>query len=329
MEIPPISEDELTLIVGYTALNEWKECGGDFKYLTILKMHKIIFETSEQLQLPITRCWYIRGSYIPNPYIMKRDFLINSFNNPEKVILRDGSEINLLTIIKTFDTFIGQLSLKISQILENTNIIFTKERDYLKNLYRDKVPKEYSESYKRAYEFSTFLMDLRKSRTNLNETLFGYYGNCKNLVTELHKSLKKVEDFDPVFDIIIKYSDIIEEAIIKIDIEQKNNKNIENYPNKIEFLNNQSDFYLENIWKYFAKIVAINTAKGKRAENIKIKYSKDIKDLSQVYKKIEQIGDIAERLNLTLSGDEYLRLLEDRKGIIEKINLIGNILERG
>lgn|GEM_PF-3707569 len=331
-----LDEDELTLLIGYILLKKWEE-KSDFKFLTALKLHKIIYEVSEQLQLPITRCWYIRGRYINNPYVMRVDFFRDLFASPDKIFLESGRKVNLIESIEKYPGLVYFFESKIEDILTKTNIIFTPERTYLKELYRDKAPPRYSECYKTSYEFSIFLIDLSELRTNRKETLldfgtiddFGYYDKCKILVSNLHMSIKKIDEFNPFFDIIVKYTDMIEEATISIDFNKKNRDLSEKFPEIMKFLNSQSWFYLENIWKLFSKIIAINTVTGPRAETVKKEFVDNLRHLSQNLQNIDNEYIKAERLSLTLSGDDYLDLFENKRDIAQKFILASDILERG
>jgi hypothetical protein len=333
------NEEELTVISVYLALAKWKEHTGEKyneKYITTLKLHKIVFEVSEQLQLPITRYWYIRGSYIPNPYIMKKSFFKTILEDPYTVHLESGKILNLIELIERYPSLAQLLKQAIDDVLIETRIIFTKEVDYLKNLYKYKPPQQYADCYKKSYEFSYFLGGISGVRENKMESLLGfgvvedfdYYIKCKNLVTELHKSIKRINEFNPFFDILLSYTDIIESAALKIDL-NKQERSKENLTNSIHFFTIQSDFYLKYIWKVFAKVIAINTVKGPRAGDVKKEISLKLHDLSYYYNGIEELSAKAEILNLVLSPEEYLKISSGKKAILEKIILAGDILERG
>jgi hypothetical protein len=122
---------------------------------------------------------------------------------------------------------------------------------------------------------------------------------------------------------------MIEEATISIDFNKKNRDLSEKFPEIMKFLNSQSWFYLENIWKLFSKIIAINTVTGPRAETVKKEFVDNLRHLSQNLQNIDNEYIKAERLSLTLSGDDYLDLFENKRDIAQKFILASDILERG
>jgi len=339
-DLSSIKEEDIVLLLLYSILNAWNEKSDlkktNYKYLTSLKLHKIGYDVSEDLDLPITRSWYIRGCYINNPHLMRKEYAIDLFNDPRHIQMPNGKIVNINNLISENSRLYSSMCYRVKESIESSKIIFTKERDYLNDLYRLKCPEIYSPSYQHSYKYSSFLIDLDKISYSQKGSLLdfglvdeiGLYDACKNLTTNLHITIRRRSEFRPYFDIIRTFTDFVEDLLMKLDINYHSSKTTPSFT-VFEFLKSLDDFYLESVWKVFAKIITINTVKGERKEQIIGECNRYLSNLSELNNRLDDRSNTATNLGIVMDSQEYIiKVNSVSKQNIEKIYLSGNLLER-
>jgi len=313
-----LDEYHLTILLEYCVLEHWNEVA-DLEYLTSLKLHKIMFETAERQDLPITRSWYLLGKYINQPEIVRREFALDFFYDPE------SQGIDIFSLIDDFYELYVFLKGDVSEFMDRSKIIVTNGWDYLRKIYKEQAPEPYSSCYQASIEYRKFLYDFR-NYSNLKDCDV-LLKNCSILTTNLHRSIKKVEEFDPFFEILIKFTDIVEDALQKTALNVRSGKSNDDH---IQFLLAQDSIYFNFVWKQFAKKIAINTVTGPREGEIKQSFSDDLNDLThQTYYIINENIEKARYLKLFLNKTDFVKTQKNQKETIEKIIEAENILQRG
>jgi hypothetical protein len=318
-----IDETELILLLEYALLSFW-DSNFEIKYLSNLKMHKIMYEVSELKDLPITRSWYMLGNNIHEREIVRTEFARDLLQNPRNVTLQNGRVFDVFQLIETYSELFIELKQCVRLVVESTNIVTTNSYEYRRWLYREKAPQKYSLCYQASLEYLALLarfdtdVYLRNAESAIND--------CTKTTTDLHSSIMDIRDFEIFFQMLVEYTDTIEDAIFKSTLKLQNNSLT---TDDLLFLQDQSKIFRDVVWKPFAKVIAIDTVKGNRKDQIKEEYSNDLRDLSFVKLQIEQNHKKAKDLGLFLDKTEFNQFFHSPNDIREKVIEAGNILQWG
>lgn len=227
----------------------------DKTYLNKLKVHKILYNTIEELELDITRSWYKRGSFVWSCWSegLDKQFLRATFLdmvNPE-----------ILSIMPSKDKIIRAINSSLSKY----HILFKKTHAYLEDLYMKGAPDEFQEIYYTNFAFKErteeFIYEVRSKfgvslETFLDEKTPINSDYVSSAITKLHLALSCVK---PASSIVIDYTTLFEELLI--GIEEKGNKD-ELRPEHVDFIEKMFEFYDNNVWSLPAKIITERTIKG-------------------------------------------------------------------
>ncbi|MGA7798598.1 hypothetical protein [Methanoregula sp.] len=317
-----LDETELILLLEYALLDVWNN-NYNIQYLSSLKMHKIMYDVSEREDLPITRSWYMLGNNIHQREIVRLDFGRYLFNNPENVSLNDGGIFDISQLIRNNIEVYSEFIRCIKSVINDTNIVMTDSWNYRRWLYREKAPRKFSLCYQASLEYLAFLARFDNDFYIRSKFVID---NCNEVTTNLHKSILQIEDFIPFFEILIEFTDTVEDAILKSSLKIRDNSFISS---DLEYLSEQQEIFRDTVWKPFAKIIAIETVKGPRKEEIIEQYRRDLEDLSEVKRDIIENSNKAKELELYLTKNDFNQMFplndETKKTIIE----VGNIIQRG
>lgn len=262
------------------------------KYLTETKLQKIIYKTVEELELPITRCWYMRGCMV-NP-----GGRISRFVNIDKVAyLMEFRHFYWDEDIYTcFDNI---------QIIDK--ILKVKQDNFLRDLYENMQPEKFKMEYIPNNEIIISLQGMIKGIYN-SDTI----SNC---ISELSLGLYGDDIFNSIPNSFFEYLELAENT--SMEIEEKAEEGYEFSLNQLEFIKSIEYNYFNTIWKLPATIISINTAEGLSAETLKRNQN------NYISYGIEKIDNIFEELNekcqeLDLAIDEK-SIEKAYKKSIEKI----------
>lgn len=319
-----LDETRLTLLLEYAILENWNSVSS-LDFITNLKLHKIMYDVSETKNLPITRSWYMLGNYINSPHIVQREFAKTMFLNPRNVELGTGEIVDISILIEKYSEIYQTLKTLARNFMDRSNIIRTNSWEIRRTLYRNKAPKKFASCYQTSVEYFAFLSRL-KIRSYYPTSVNFMINDCTNLTTDLHKSIRRIEEFEDLFDILVDFTDTIEDAVMKTVLDIKNTKfNDLNF----NYLQTQEQIYRDVVWKQFAKIIAIETVKGPRKSEIIEEYTSDLQDLSSVKLVVKENKQKGKELNLFLTENDFNKLFSTQDKTMNNIIEVENILQRG
>jgi len=318
-----LDETELILLLEHALLDFWDK-NYNTKFLTNMKMHKIMYAVAEEENLPITRSWYILGNNIHEREIVRKEFGLDLLINPRNVTLQDGRVFDVQALIETYFDIYAEFKKCIQQVIEQTNIVKTDKWTLRRWLYREIAPRKFSRCYLASLEYLAFLS--RFNNLIYLKTPNLVIDDCSKTTTDLHKSIKKIKEFEPFIEMLMEFTDTIEDAILKSALNIKNNSFT---LSDLDFLKEQELIFRETVWKQFAKVIAIETVKGKRKDEIKEEYILDLLDLTKEKSIIVENSQRANELDLYLSKTDFNQLFGYQEDMRKKIIEVENILQRG
>lgn len=218
----------------------------DVKYLSEMKLQKIVFKTVEELDLPVTRSWYLRGCMVhPGGTLsgsVKRKTIEKLVKNPDSLIVDQD-------IYSCFDS-----------IQVKNRIFFTKRNDFLRDLYRYMEPERFRNEYVPNNEIILSLEGMSKGDFNGVNTVIS------ENISKLYLGLQCDELFVGLSDNFYAFLDFLEN--VSIETEGNVEDGAEVTTENLEFFKRLSSVYYNNVWMEPASIISIETAQGPNAERV-------------------------------------------------------------
>jgi hypothetical protein len=217
----------------------------DTKFLSEMKLQKIVFKTVEELELPVTRSWYIRGCMVhPGGTLGSHNFkgkIEKLVKNPDKLIIEPD-------IYSCFDS------------IQINNIFFTKRNTFLRELYSNMEPARFRNEYVPNNELILALEEMSKGSFD------GYNEIISENISKLYLGLQGDELFNNVSKEFYDFMDFMEN--VSIEVEGAVEDGAEFTPNDLNFFKSLSDAYYNTVWMEPASIISIETVKGLSAERV-------------------------------------------------------------
>lgn len=250
------------------------------KYLTEVKLQKIVFKTVEELELPITRSWYLGGCMVhPGGTLsgsVKKKTIEKFVKNPESL------EVNT-DIYACFDN-----------IQIKNRIFFKRGDDFLRELYHSMEPEKFRKEYVPNNELILSLDKMGK----------GVYNEVNTMISEniskLYLGLQGDELFNRVSGNFYNFLDFMENTCIEVEGAVEDGAEI--MPDDLEFFKRLSNIYYSSVWIEPASIISIETVQGLSAEKV-IKKRRGYLLLAsrKIEEPLNELKQKAEGLHLSLS----------------------------
>jgi hypothetical protein len=275
----------------------------DKDYLNEVKVHKIVYMVAEDLNLDITRSWYMRGCYV---WCNKP---INEYFKPYGRIYLDPSP----DIIDAINNVI--------RVLE---VFSLKRQDFLKKLYEEFAPSEFRNLYIAYYDFKinyeSFLRQLQQSEKlffiDVDSTL------VSSSLSQLHMAITDTIKDHRIVDVFIQYTTLLETIALGLEEKIRNN---EVTKEMVDFCQEAYEFYDNEVWKLPATEIANRTMKGRNSREILQKLWRNfnitlsnVKVYLEIYeKRIDELDlnpseeFLLERIEPSFPAKEYLKALRD------------------
>lgn len=292
------NEKILTVAILKGADEYLDEIGYPKQRLLKTKMHKIVFDAAEELDLGITRSWYLRGKYVWGGQEPISAYL-NSALDPSKY------STDIFNFIGLSKEIIKDAIIKATKKL---NILTTHLNTYLQLLYERDAPEKYKSLYLANFTLNEKLDEL------LSE-LIGYEENTSILtylepeisvnyishsIVDLHRALPSI---GAVADPIIEYTTLLDEILL--GTEEKFNQTRLNVGD-IDFLKDIISFYDSEVWKLSATYIAKQTMVGlNKEENLQRLESKWPRLVENVENRLDEVENKAFEMGL-FPSEEYL-----------------------
>jgi hypothetical protein len=296
-----------------TDQNQWK-------WATNTRFQKIMFDVAEELDIPITRSWYMWGGYIHSPLSERIEFNTYMKRYANKPELVERLRIQVKDLGFDTDTIINEI------IKQTTYFTSASMQQILPIYYKEKAPSEY--------------VSLYISKQNLND-LFeifsknNYYRE-KNHFYELEDSYQEnyyiydeestvLLDEDVIKSTKNKFYTLVNTSLDKIETYILNEKLIENHV--LLFFNDISNYYKDYIWNPYASIVSQNTMKGLRVtEEKRAMAEKEYNSISFGSSNFDRLSIKLRNENIEPTLQEY-RLLNTKSPLDENTkNMLNELL---
>lgn len=251
----------------------------DVKFLSEMKLQKIVFKTVEELELPVTRSWYIRGCMVhPGGTLsgsVRKNTLEKLVQNPNKLVVNSD-------IYSCFDD------------IRVKNIFFTQRKLFLRQLYSSMEPARFRNEYIPNNEIIHTSEEMSR----------GIFDNISSVISEniskLYLGLQKDELFDGISTKFYDFLDFIEDTSIETEGEVEEGAEITQID--INFFKRLSKAYHNIVWMEPASMISIETVEGLSAEKV-VKQRERYLPLAarKIDESLKELENISKKLNLTVS----------------------------
>lgn len=275
------SEDEKKAVdlILCTLVKYMLDCNINVDFLSEMKLQKIVFKTVEELDLPITRSWYIRGCMVhPGGTLsgkIRKENLEKLVINPEKLTINTD-------IYSCFDS------------IQIDKIFFTKRNKFLRELYNSMEPIRFRKEYIPNNELILSLEALSGGVYDEDSTAIS------ENISKLYLGMQGDKLFDRVSNKFYEFLNFVED--VSIEVEGIVDDGGEISRGGLNFFKSLNDKYFNKVWIEPASIISIETVKGLSADKV---INQRKKYLPFAAKKIEESLDElklnCKRLNLSLS----------------------------
>lgn len=277
-----------------------------------MKVHKIMYQTFELTNVPVTRSWYRYGSFIHSNQLagfrdfsnLKNRYLRGGLSHPrlESAVIRMGFDVNSIreVLYETIDSMPQRISI------------------FVKALYQN-APKEFGKIYMAKLDLHNAL---RKSTKIDFLDLVKYQrwlSKVRRNISVFHMAAFSHEQFVDLTEIVMEFTTSVEEALLKIERLILQGKRIPK--KKMKLIHKFSQFFDEYVWLPFALEISAKTVKGLRASEIRVQQLRKKKE--KIVESLDALRTLSTTLvenNLVLSWGEYRDILNRvrRKIALEK-----------
>lgn len=276
----PEDERRVVDIILHTLAKYMIDSNIQAKFLTEVKLQKIVFKTVEELELPVTRSWYLRGCMVhPGGTLtgsIKKRTIERLVQSPEELLVNQD-------VYACFDN-----------IQIKNRIFFKKGNDFLRELYRSMEPSRFRNEYIPNNELILSLDEIKKCNFNgINQVI-------SENVSKLILGLQGDELFNNVSKNFYDFLYFMEDTCIEVEGSVEDGAEIT--PSNVEFFKRLSDTYYKTVWMEPASIISIETAVGVSADRV-IEQRRGYLPIAahKIKEPLNELNQLAEKLNLSLS----------------------------
>jgi len=266
------------------------------------RVHKILYNVFEKMDIPVTRSWYRYGCFIHSTQLA-------GFENFSSLKNRYLASHSFPERLRAYAADIGvDVKSALREMREIIDAMPSRMDLYLESLYED-APKNLGSIY-------LAKLKLHQSLNFPNRTAFKNLGSFHKWFLEVRRNVSVFHmvafpnrQFDDLSDIVVDFSSNLEEAILKVEM-------MSHLQNKVfkkwsTWMGEFSEFFDENVWHPFALEISTLTVKGLRKEEEKLKFRK--RKIEKATQSLAELATLSKNLSekgLTLSYQDYLRRLK-------------------
>jgi hypothetical protein len=269
----------------------------NLKYLSTTRVHKILFKTFEEMNIPVTRSWFRYGCFIHSNELQGENLtqMIRGYSNVDNLGSRLGRRVGKLGV---------ELEDTEDTLWKNAEkIAFLSMDNLLEELY-DTAPSDFRHIFKAKLKLYNSLRDLKKiDSSNIDEYLDWLLCTRKN-ISYYHSSLFSIGN--PIFvetsHVTFTLSEVMEEALIKGLILAEHQKLRRSQIKKIMTFDS---FFDEKIWCPLAYGISEITVTGYRAEEVRTQQkSKRVNFLKESTSLIQSLKELMLENKLSMSWSD-------------------------
>ena len=242
------TEEEAIDLALFTLARALRDSRGISPTVDRTHLVKAVFRLSEEIGLPITRCWFKFGQFVlsesatPERFAQVRDAGIGSLSNRVSANLMGLLQTRAAGLVSFFSQPLAQ---------------------YLPDNYRTEAPERFREIYITNFECVSFCKrlvqgpDLRGRRTH-------YADNARPYVTKFHRAVAPFIADSEARSIVMDYTTLLEELVIRYDtLMAAQDFDLRAWN---DFFSHATQAYLEKVWTLPAAQIGAETMVGPRAE---------------------------------------------------------------
>ena len=225
-----------------------------------MKVHKILYQTFESAEVPVTRSWYRYGCFIHSNQlagfrdfsILKSNYLRGALEHPrlESAVARMGFNVDSIKKV----------------LYENIEKMPPRMSKYVRTLYQN-APEEFGNIYVTKLDLHNTLRRSEKVDFEIPVKYQSWLSKVRRNLSVFHMSAFSCRQFDDLKEIVMSFTLNVEEALLKIEQLIRRGKEISKRKKKL--IHKFSDFFDYQVWLPFALEISARTVKGFREEQIR------------------------------------------------------------
>ena len=215
---------------------------------TVSKTHlmKTVFRIAEDTRLPITRCWFKFGQFVPNERVSPEHFA--EVRDRGIGSLSGKVSSNLMGVLRTNA---GSYVFFFSQPLD----------DYLPDYYRLQAPDKYRDIYTSNFGLVSFCKHLTEAPDHRGIRTH-YADGVVSLVTKFHRAVAPFIVDSEARSLVVEFTTFLEELVIRFDaLNVSQSFNVREWA---DFFSRAFKHYVEKIWTLPAAQIGAETMVGPR-----------------------------------------------------------------
>jgi hypothetical protein len=255
-----ISDDQLVNLIIFAGVQEcrkrsWRPTD------SILHWSKFIYYVAEDLDLDLTRSWYMMGPYVwVQGLNIERIYHIAGIQIDPSYPPRESIEKSAFGSLRGL---YKKITVTVKELFDD---IFYKTADELrKRLYESEAPDRYRELYKAEFDLELEckkILGLRDTEGISHD----YYPKISDIITRYHMGLAKSNISSDCASAAIEASALLEMMVMKFDMCRSNGKTwAKRWSEEFESL---FEKFHKRAWSFSASEIAIVTIKGKNKDRI-------------------------------------------------------------
>lgn len=293
--------------------------------LTDVEEQKLTHFAIRDLELPLTRSWYLAGGHIAaQPSVDRRSLWEpgESYGDLQSQQVSSGDQINEIREYFRSAEFIPGYSLR--------NVWYTDKFDFLRDYYRQVAPDIYRDLYLHSLDIREALWNLSEvidsESTNTALSAFGIgeptvllprsqEETIRHYISDFHMDLSEIDELNPTKEMVVRGTDIIELILSKLthlDTTTADQRSI--------LQSAVHDFFYYYVWKYPALAVSIQTTSGPNSDTLRQQRLLEFNNFDeQLGARIDSFSRDIRRVGLLPEFDDSVSEQDERSAYLHSI----------
>ena len=259
---PADDEDQALHVVMAEIGRLLQEKGVDLKFVTETKLNKWVSEVANRLNLPITRTWYLRGSYVHSPLVT-----VDTLRRWRQLRSSESTPGNL------------DIRRTVEQVTDRWNLLYTRGEVFLERFYREEAPEEYRDLYltnlvvgEALGQLSPLLQPESARRVRGDLTSWARIETRLSPVvlaafSRFREALSAHDEFDAIAPLVESYTFLLEDVSRWLDRAATIGVPLTESARSVGLRLIQT--YSDSVWKLPAAQIAIRKAQGPRSPELR------------------------------------------------------------
>jgi hypothetical protein len=289
-------EDQLVDLVLYAISKALRvrEPLGDFGNT---KIAKVVYDVAETMELPITRSWYMFGTYVWSDLVTEAR--MSEFWEPalSGLGIRHTVDLAGTSERKTFS--------QMETVVKEHALLFDLSlSDFLDRLY-DRAPRQYQRVYKTHRKVLERFRNIASPFPDAMPT--PQFLNGSRDITAFQKEMLVFDDMPDMVDLVIEFTSFMEDLMVKYD---ESLDDAGALGHLVSFFRDAYDYYRNHIWTFPPSVITRETVTGERQDAIREDRRSHLAKLGRYLDKPASLREEAFLAGFYPSRNEVLRSQE-------------------